>query len=171
MILGQAGTVVILREATEHDGPFLREMLAEAADWRPDAAVRSGDAVVGDPAVSQYVVGWPRPTDFGVVAYDDTAPVGAAWCRFFGVELHGYGFVSPDVPELTIGVVAGRRGEGIGRLLLRGLVDEAQRRQVETISLSVESDNPAIDLYADVGFVEVSRVDDSPTMVLDCRAT
>ena len=30
----------------------------------------------------------------------------------------GYGFVAEDIPELSIGVVAGRRGEGIGRALL-----------------------------------------------------
>lgn len=74
-----------------------------------------------------------------------------------------------DVPELTIGVVANRRGEGIGRLLLAELVLEARHRGIERISLSVEADNPAIFLYADFGFVEVSRVADSPTMVLDCR--
>ncbi|MEP4650915.1 MAG: GNAT family N-acetyltransferase, partial [Ilumatobacter sp.] len=107
--------------------------------------------------------------DFGVVAHDDDVPVGAAWCRFFDAGSHGYGFVSADVPELTIGVVAGRRGEGIGRVLLTGLIDEARQRGVASISLSVEADNPAVALYLDVGFVEVSRVADSPTMVLDCR--
>jgi ribosomal protein S18 acetylase RimI-like enzyme len=68
-----------------------------------------------------------------------------------------------------ISVVAGRRGEGIGRLLLEALIVEAQQREIERISPSVEADNPAIFLYADVGFVEVSRAADSPTMVIDCR--
>lgn len=35
--------------------------------------------------------------------------VGAAWCCTFAVEDAGYGFVAPDVPELTISVLAGDR--------------------------------------------------------------
>jgi len=169
MILWQPEIMVTLRAASAHDEPFLREVLAVAADWRSETAVRSGDEVMRDPAVAHYLAGWPQHADFGVIADDDATPVGAAWCRFFDAESHGYGFVSPDVPELTIGVVPSRRGEGIGRLLLAGLILESQNRQIQRISLSVEADNPAIALYADIGFVEVSRVADSPTMVLDCR--
>lgn len=124
-----------------------------------------------DPNVAHYLAGWPQEADFGVIAEEDGVPVGAAWCRFFDSEPHGYGFVAPDVPELTIGVVAERRGRGIGRQLLHEIVLEARRRGIERISLSVEADNPAIDLYVDVGFVERFRVDDSPTMVIDCGAT
>ena len=121
-----------------------------------------------DSAVAQYLAGWPLNADFGVVADDEDRSVGAAWCRHFDEDSDGYGFVAADVPELTIGVVAGRRGEGIGRLLLAELVREARHRGIERISLSVEADNPAMFLYADFGFVELWRVADSPTMVLDC---
>jgi len=122
-----------------------------------------------DPAIAHYLAGWPLNSDFGVVAEDEGEVVGATWCRFFDDDSHGYGFVAVDVPELTIGVAAHRRGEGIGRLLLSELVLEAQHRGIEKISLSVEADNPAMFLYADIGFVEVCRVAESPTMVFDCR--
>lgn len=161
--------MVTVRAALANDEPFLRETLASAADWRPEHTVRSGDEVMCDPAIAHYLAGWPLNDDFGVVADDDERPVGAAWCRHFDEDAHGYGFVAADVPELTIGVVAGRRGEGIGRLLLAALVLETRHRGIERISLSVEAENPAMLLYADFGFVEVSRVADSPTMVLDCR--
>lgn len=143
-------------------------MLAVAADWRPSTSARSGDEIMRDPNVAHYVAGWPQDGDFGVVAVD-REPIGAAWCRFFPAQPRGYGFVASDIPELTIGVVPERRGAGIGRLLLTELTLEARRRGLERISLSVEADNPAIILYIDVGFVEVSRTADSPTMVLDCR--
>ena len=165
------GVMVTVRAALAHDEPFLREVLASAADWRPEHAVRSGHEVMCDPAIARYLARWPLNSDFGVVADDDGGSVGAAWCRYFDEDSHGYGFVAADVPELTIGVVAGRRGEGIGRLLLAELAREARDRGIERISLSVEADNPAISLYADFGFVEVSRVADSPTMVLGCPTT
>ncbi|MEP4652356.1 MAG: hypothetical protein ABJ314_19430, partial [Ilumatobacter sp.] len=63
MIVWQPGAVVVLRSATVDDSAFLREMLAVAADWRPEAAARSGDEIVRDPAVAHYVVGWPRGGD------------------------------------------------------------------------------------------------------------
>lgn len=169
MLLGHNQIVVTLRPALARDEPFLREMLAAAADWRSPSGVRSAEEVIRDTAVSHYLLGWPQPRDFGVIAVDRDTPVGAAWCRTFDAELPGYGFVASDVPELTIGVVAGRRGEGIGRLLLEGLIVEAQNRNIKRMSLSVEADNPAMLLYVDIGFVEVSRVADSPTMILDCR--
>lgn len=162
--------MVTVRVARARDEPFLREVLALAADWRTEHTARSGDEVMSDPALAHYLAGWPTASDFGVVATDDDrTPIGAAWCRRFDQAPRGYGFVAADVPELTIGVVPTRRGEGIGRRLLAELVAEARRRAIARISLSVEADNPAITLYTDVGFVEVSRVADSPTMVLDCR--
>lgn len=160
-----------LRRAVAFDEPFLREMLAAAADWRPGTVVRPGDEVMRDPYVGHYLSGWPRDGGFGVIAEDEGASVGDVWCRFFDSEPHGYGFVAPDVPELTIGVVTERRGQGIGRLLLAEVICEAQRRGIDRISLSVEADNPAINLYTDVGFIEESRIVDSPTMVIDCRST
>ena len=160
-----------LRRAMASDEPFLREMLAAAADWRTPVAGRSGDEVMRDPNVAHYLAGWPRHGDFGVIADENGVSVGAAWCRSFDSEPHGYGFVAPDVPELTIGVVTEKRGRGIGRLVLGEILREAQHRGIERISLSVEADNPAIGLYTDVGFVEQFRVADSPTMVIDCGAT
>lgn len=159
-----------LRHAVADDAPFLREMLAAAADWRKGSAVRSGDEVMRDPHVGHYLAGWPRDGDFGVIAEDAGVSVGAAWCRFFDSEPRGYGFVAPDVPELKIGVVTERRRRGIGRLLLAEVVLQAQRRSIDRISLSVEADNPAIDMYTDLGFIEEFRIAHSPTMVIDCRA-
>lgn len=160
-----------MRPATASDAAFLCEMLAAAADWRAETPTRAPAAVMDDSQIAHYVAGWPREDDFGVVADDCGAPVGAAWCRFFPTRPRGYGFVAADVPELTIGVSADRRGEGVGRLLLMALILEASRRGTRRVSLSVESDNPAIDLYRSVGFVEVSGSPDAPTMVVDCDVT
>ena len=158
--------MISIRPAVAADEPFLRTVLAAAADWRPGSVVRSGDEVMEDPAIVHYLAGWPRPSDVGFVADDDGAAVGAVWWRYSDGDTHGYGVVADDVPELTIGVVADRRGEGVGRLLLDTLVAEARRRGIARISLSVEADNPAKHLYDAAGFVAVSGHADAPTMVL-----
>lgn len=160
-----------LRSASAQDAAFLGDILAVAADWRPGTCPRSGSEIVGDPHLARYIVGWPQQGDVGIIADHEGSPIGASWCRYFDAEPRGYGYLAPDVPELTIGVMAPWRGRGVGRLLLAEMVHQAQRRGIRKISLSVEADNPALALYADIGFVEVSRTADSPTMVLDCAAT
>lgn len=152
------------RPAQVDDLPFLAAMLGEAAVWRPDKPTPSGDEVMADPRHATYLAGWGRPGDFGLVAEDDE-PVGAAWCRIYTRADHGYGFISADVPELSIAVVESRRGEGIGRHLLVDLVETSVVRGHAAISLSVGEANPARRLYESAGFVPVDKVGTSWTMV------
>jgi hypothetical protein len=49
--------MITFRAAFERDEAFLREVLAEAADWRPETTVRSGDEIMSDPATARYVAG------------------------------------------------------------------------------------------------------------------
>jgi RimJ/RimL family protein N-acetyltransferase len=161
-----------IRPAGADDAAFLEQMLAAAADWRPGVTPRPVAEVLAEPSLAHYVLGWPRPGDVGVIAEDDAGePLGAAWCRAFPPEDSGFGFVAAEVPEVSIGVVAAARGQGIGRRLLQALADEARRRGVGKLSLSVEVDNHARWLYADLGFVVVAEADGAVTMLLDLGRT
>jgi 8-oxo-dGTP diphosphatase len=58
-------------------------------------------------------------------------------------------------------VAASHRGRGLGRLVVEGLVDDARRAGVESLTLDVRGDNlGAIALYERLGFVECGRVRD-----------
>jgi ribosomal-protein-alanine N-acetyltransferase len=78
-----------------------------------------------------------------------------------GAELVGYGGLIAYADEAhvsTIGVAAGRQGEGIGSLLLDALLAEADRRRSPVIILEVRADNElAQGLYRRRGFAEVGR--------------
>lgn len=154
-----------IRRATPDDGPFLQEMLAAAADWRPGAQVRPVTEIMGEPDLAHYITGWPAPGDVGFVV-DDGHPLGAAWWRFFTSDDPGYGFVDETTPEVSIGVVVPERGRGLGAQLLEALIAEAHQQALSALSLSVEVDNPAARLYERVGFVVVGRVGGSATMRL-----
>lgn len=144
------------RPAAAEDFAFLATMLGEAAVWRPDKPTPTGDQVLADPRYAMYLAGWPRPGDYGLIA-DDGGPVGAAWYRTYTPTSHGYGFISEDVPELSIAVIASRRHEGIGRRLLVDLIDASIAQGHPALSLSVNDGNPARRLYESVGFVDVER--------------
>jgi GNAT superfamily N-acetyltransferase len=117
-------------------------------------------------AFGKYLAGWGRAGDFGVVAHDQTRhPLGAAWYRLFPAEGPGYGFVAPDVPELSIGVLEHARGQGIGGALLATLLQTAQEQRYRALSLSVDRRNPARRLYERHGFRDASISDSSDSSV------
>jgi GNAT superfamily N-acetyltransferase len=93
--------------------------------------------------------------DFGFVTERDGKAIGAVWAVFLPVEDAGFGFVDTQTPELSLWVDADERGRGLGRRLLQLLKDEARRRGIRTISLSVEAGNFAKRLYEAAGFLDV----------------
>ncbi|MEV7989717.1 GNAT family N-acetyltransferase [Micromonospora sp. NPDC085948] len=161
---------VDIRAATPSDLAFLVDMLVEAVNWLPERDW-SRERILADPALAHYVTGWMRPDDVGVVAVKPAGqPVGAAWLRHLTAADPGYGYVSDDVPELTIGVVESWRGRGVGRMLLRAARDAARARGIPRVSLSVERANFAAKLYAAEGFRTIESFENADTMVTDIRA-
>jgi GNAT superfamily N-acetyltransferase len=136
-------------------------MVYEAFAWRPGGSFPPLHEALALPEAARYVDGWGRPGDLGVIADGD---LGAAWIRVFTEEDHGYGFVAPDVPELSIGVSPGARGRGVGTSLLSELLVAAREAGHPSMSLSVDPDNPAVRLYERSGFVRVGQVETSWTM-------
>lgn len=152
------------RPWTNDDLPFLLESLHRSLHV-PEGAEPFPRSVLEDPAIAHYL------ERFGTRAGDDaqvcTGPgderVGAAWCRRLPAEDPGYGFVEATIPELGMAVAAERRGLGIGRRLLRDLLE---RQPV--MSLSVDARNvAAVALYRSLGFETVDVVEGSITML--CR--
>lgn len=113
----------------------------------------------------------PRPRDLGVVAELNGEPLGAAWLRLLSFLDRGYGYVADDVPELTIGVRAELRGQGVGSRLLEVLIEQAVVAGFRAVSLSVEDENPARRLYQRFGFEQVDHGGGASTMLLVLRGT
>jgi GNAT superfamily N-acetyltransferase len=157
---------VSLHEATARDVEALIDALYAAANWHGRAPF-GRDEVMRRSDLAHYVMGWPRAGDFGTVATLDDRPVGAAWCRAFSADDPGYGFLAPDVPEISMGVEALHRGRGIGSSLLAALIAQARTYGCTALSLSVEDENPARAMYRRQGFVVVGRDGNSDTMRLD----
>jgi len=158
---------VTLRDAVAQDESFIELMLLAAANWLSDRRMNL-DRLRSEPNLIHYVAGWPRAGDMGVVAVDRTRlPVGAVWLRQFSADDPGYGYVSAEVPELSIGVLDEWRGRGVGRALMRAQARQARRRGLHMLSLGVERANPAVSLYLSEGWRVVESGRDSDTMVLE----
>lgn len=164
---------IVIRAADQGDRAVVEDALVWAVNWSPDREPFPRDVVLNHAAFAHYVAGWPAPGDLGVVAgaaRPGTGPVGAAWLRYLPANDPGYGFVAEDVPELSIGVHPEYRGRGIGRRLLRSLLAMAREQGLARVSLSVERDNRARDLYLGEGFRVVGGDDTSDTMLIEFSA-
>jgi ribosomal protein S18 acetylase RimI-like enzyme len=157
---------VVTRDARTEDEPFLREMLVHAA--RPPWDLLPIEQLLQDPVAARYIVGWGHSGDHAVIAETSGRRIGAAWYRRFSIEEPGYGFVSPDIPELAIALHPDWRGRGVGRRLLEALIDHARATAETGLSLSVSRKNPvALRLYESLGFRPFAGRQEHPTMLLD----
>ncbi|RSN71553.1 ribosomal protein S18-alanine N-acetyltransferase [Actinomadura sp. WAC 06369] len=133
---GGPGAEIVLRDMTDADLPAVH--LLEQALFPDDAWTEQmlREELAGQPGTRRYVV---AETPGGeVVGYAGLASAGG----------------QADVQ--TIGVAPGRRGAGIGALLLTELIDEAVRRGSEGLFLEVRVDNaPARRLYERFGFEQI----------------
>ncbi|KQQ04146.1 MULTISPECIES: GNAT family N-acetyltransferase [unclassified Rathayibacter] len=154
-----------IRSARRDDGPFLADMLVEAANWTAGSS-RSRVDVLAEEATRRYIAGWPRAGDLGSVAETiDGERIGACWTRLFSSAMPGRGFIASGVPELTLGVRPVYRAQGVGRALLRAAMAQARAAGYARVSLNVASDNFARRLYISEGFAVVTDRGEAETMV------
>jgi len=113
------------------------------------------------PGFGRVAPGFPRDTDLGFIAVREGADAGAVWSRLFTPDDPGPAWVGDDTRQLGLGVVEGRRGEGIGRALMNGIIAAT----TTSLSVSVADDDPVEELFRKSGFVPVSRSGSSTVMV------
>ena len=125
----------LIRRGGREDLPFLRSLLTLAHGWRVN--VSEVDAPFG-----RYVERWGRSGDVSVIAIEDGHRIGAAWLRLFDEDEPGYGYLDEATPELTIVVLPGKQGQGVGRLLLDAILQRATDDGVHAVSVAVEKGHP-----------------------------
>lgn len=147
-----------IRPIVPADEPFLWEMLYQALYVSAGQSPLPRD-IIEQPEMRQYVQDWGQPDDAGLIACDGETSFGAVWVR----RIRAYGFVDDDTPELSIAMLPGYRGLGIGTRLLNELLMLLQSRY-GALSLSVSKENPALRLYQRLGFAMVKDDGNSVTM-------
>lgn len=159
----------IIRPIEQTDEPFLWEMLYHALYVSEGQEPLPRD-IIKQPEISKYVDQWGKDGDQGYLAIDSQTlrPVGAVWIRSFSKDHKAYGYVSDNIPELSIAILPDHRNHGVGTKLLEQMISNASARY-NAISLSVSEDNPAARLYLRLGFEVVDHIGSSITMVKDVR--
>lgn len=142
-----------IRSSIKNDIFFLQKMLFEAAYWNQLENRPTLEIGLQRDDLKYLLSDWGRSGDIAVIAQEeDGRKIGAAWIRFWTEELHSYGFISKDIPELSIGIVKDKRGKGVGKALMKKVIGEAKKKKISSISLSVEKENYACKFYINLGF-------------------
>lgn len=157
---------ILIREGTLQDLPFLYEMLYEAVYWRLSVNRPSPQDGLTKPEIARLIDGWGRENDTVMIAESVIGqPVGAAWYRYWNDNNHSYGYISDEIPVLVLALRMDWRRQGIGSTLLFTLKQQACEQRVKYLSLSVEKDNPAHNLFFRHGFRPVGQVGNNLTMM------
>lgn len=161
--------MIKIRPIEESDKQFLWDMLYEMVYFSEGIEKPVKEDLLKQPDISKYLDGFgSRSTDAGFVAEDENSQlVGAAWFRLFDISNKGYGYISDDIPELSIAILQEYRGKGLGSRMLKALLEKARADGYKSISLSVDPDNMACRMYERFGFKKVGTEDTSWTMKLD----
>lgn len=114
-------------------------------------------SIINRPELLKYHSEWGRTGDHALAAYVAGEITGLVWIRLMDDTNPGYGFVAVDIPELSISVLPGSRGRGIGTLLLKAMLQSAGNLGYPGLSLSVQKTNPAVRLYLRNGFEQVNE--------------
>jgi GNAT superfamily N-acetyltransferase len=149
--------MIVIRRGDKLDVPFLRSMLVHAYNWH----VNRLDTEI---PISRYVDNWGREGDTALIAMDGGHSIGAAWYRLFGESSPGYGFIDEATPELTVGIVPSRQGEGIGKELLAAILAKAKAAGYHNVAASVNKDDSRTQSWLGVGFEVVGERGDTLTL-------
>lgn len=156
-----------IRSITKQDIPFLWETLYESI-FTPEGQVPPSRNIIKHPSISKYVKDWGRAGDFGLIAMNNSGEsIGSITIRYFKKDNKGYGYVNDEIPELGLAVLSEYRGLGIGTALIKTLLEQGKTMGITAISLSVDPNNPAMNLYKRIGFNEVRIEGTSVIMLLD----
>lgn len=132
---------------------FLREMLYQAI-YVPEGETRPSRDILNEPNISRELSNWGRAGDKAMIATDaENKLVGAGWIRLFDEINQSYGYLDNETPVVGgLAILPEYRGKGIGTQLLEALMNEARASGFKSISLSVDPNNPALQLYEKYGF-------------------
>ena len=140
----------IIRNMSEDERHLLEEFLFQAV-YVPEGFEGEvpRDIVRDDPKCRAAYEGFGSlPDDQAMVAVVDGEVVGACWVR----TTDEYGHIDNATPSFSISLFEEFRGRGIGTELMQRMLDDLLRAGYARTSLSVQKENPAVRLYARLGF-------------------
>ena len=143
---------VIIRKIFPKELGILENLLYEAV-FLPEGMEPFPWDIIKIPEINAYIADFgSRKDDHCLVAELNEKIIGAVWVRILSGEIKGYGFVDDETPEFAISLFEEYRNCGIGTLLMRKMIEHLKECGYTQISLSVQKENYAAEMYRKLGF-------------------
>ena len=151
----------VIREIRSDEIPLLEDFLYEAI-FIPEGTNPPPKSIINSEELQIYIRDFGMsPDDKCLVAETDGKIVGAVWSRI----MNDYGHVGDGIPSLAISLYKEFRNKGIGTELLRQMLQHLRREGYANVSLSVQKENYATNMYVKAGFAIVKETEEEYIMV------
>ena len=139
---------LIIRPIRNKEIILLTDFLYEAI-FQKDGDNPVPRTIIQEPSLWIYIDEFgTREDDHCLVAEIEGKIVGAVWVRC----IKAFGHIDKAVPEFAISVYPQYRGRGIGRELMKRMLEYLKTKGYKLVSLAVQKDNYAVKMYRQVGF-------------------
>ena len=152
-----------IRKMRIDERPLLDEFLYEAI-FVPKGEVPPPKSIILNDDLQVYIRDFGAyPDDKCLVVETGGRIVGAVWTRI----MKDYGHIADDTPSLAISLYKEYRGNGIGTELLCRMLQQLRNDGYKNVSLSVQKENYATEMYLKAGFNVWEETQEEYIMVCD----
>lgn len=150
-----------IRKIKDSEYGVLKDFLYEAI-FIPSGMQAPPREIINRPELQVYIAGFGKKKgDTAIVAEaDDNRIVGAVWVRI----MEDYGHIDDAISSLAISIYKEYRNHGIGRALMKKILEALKIQGFRQVSLSVQKVNYAVKLYKNVGFEIMAENDEEYIM-------
>ncbi|WP_394886601.1 GNAT family N-acetyltransferase [Clostridium butyricum] len=128
----------------------------------PEGMEAPTKSIINEPELQVYVYDFgKKKDDYCLVAEFNGKVVGAVWVRI----MNDYGHIDDTTPSLAISLYKEYRGCGIGTDMMRKMLLLLKSNEYDKVSLSVQKENYALQIYLNVGFEIIDENEDEYIMV------
>lgn len=139
------------------------------AIYIPNGSTPLDKSIIYNKNIYNYIEGVGKDDDIVLGCEYNNKIVALSWSRMLNGEVKGYGNIDDETPEIAISVLKGYRNKGIGTSLLKEHLKVLKKNNYKRVSLSVNKENYALDLYKKLGFDIIKENDEDYIMVLNFK--
>lgn len=150
----------LIREIKKQEYNLLDDFLYEAI-FIPEGVEVPSKEITNQPDLQIYIADFGKQNDNCLVAECNGKIVGAVWTRI----INDYDHIDNETPSLAISLFKEYRSLGIGTALMNRMIELLKSKGYKRVSLSVQKENYAYNLYKKVGFEIIKENDEDFIMV------
>ena len=144
---------IIIRPIKNNEIPLLTDFLYEAIFLTNNDPILPR-TIIQEPILWRYINNFGKEKDdYCFVAQVDNYIVGVVWIRC----MQGFSHLADNIPELAMSIYPQYRNKGIGTSLLKDFLNFLRQKNYHQISLSVQKNNYAVNMYKKLGFKVISQ--------------